>query len=330
MLIDQNRARAVNFPGHACMVLTAVMLLAGCAPSAPPPPSPPAAPAAQTTGTAGATTAGATTADANKASENKAGAPQDASSPASASTADRQEITRHDDLEAKVHYPALRDELAPLDRAMHAYADQQKAALTARIKETEGATERSEKPGSLDLDFTIATQTQDFVSALAEGEGDFGGAHPQPLRATFTQNLASGKIVTLQDLFVDADTALATLSNEARRRLEPELEGRLRAENLADKALAERMKSMREMLEGGTQPKTENFAAFLVDGVDGKAIGVTLIFPAAQVASYVEGPQQIAVPARVFYNQLKKEYRDAFAIDPEDIKAVSSPPHPGT
>ena len=249
--------------------------------------------------------------------------PAPAASAAAAAPVDRQDVTRGDNVDAKVHYPALRDELAPLDRAMHAYAEAQKVALAAMARKAMPADERQERPVHLELDFTVATQTQDFVSAIGEGEGDLGGAHPLPLRATFNQHLGSGRIVALSDLFVDADSALRALSVEARRRLEPDLEAKLRAENLPDKALAEREKSMHDLLEAGTEPKAGDFAAFLVDGVDGKAIGITLIFPAAQVASYVDGPQQVDVPARVFYAQLKPEFRDAFAVDKEDMEAAS-------
>lgn len=288
-----NCARTAVFPRIAGIALASLGFVTGCG-QAPAPATPVSAPAPAAAGTTGAT--------------------------------DRQDITHRDDVEAKVHYPALRDELAPLAAAMHAYADAQKAALATQAARIEPAAGRSEKPARLDLDFTVATQTQDFVSALAEGEGDSGGAHPQPLRATFTQHLASGRIIALTDLFGDADAALRTFSVEARRRLEPDFEDGLRAQGLTDKALAERTKAMRELLDAGTEPNAKNFAAFLVEGVDGKAIGITLIFPPYQVASYADGPQQVAVPARVFYSQLKPEYRDAFAVDKEDLDAASRPP----
>ena len=238
---------------------------------------------------------------------------------------DRHDISRDDGFETKVRYPALRAELAPLEQAMHAYAEQKKIELLAKMKEIQPAGERTDvtQPGQLDLDFTVATQTQDFVSALAEGEGEFGGAHPLPLRATFTQHLPSGKIITLTDLFADADAAIKIFSDEVRRRLEADFEGKLRQENPSDKQLAERIKTMRELVEQGTAPKAENFAAFLVDGVDGKAIGITLIFPAAQVAAYVDGPQQVEVPVKLFYDLIKLEYKDAF--DKEDLKPGEKP-----
>jgi hypothetical protein len=234
---------------------------------------------------------------------------------------DRHDITQRDDVEAQVHYPALRAELAPLEQAMHVYADAQKAEIIAQMKKVVPAAERKEKPGRLDLDFTVATQTQDFVSALAVGEGEFGGAHPLPLRATFTQHLPSAKIVALTDLFGDADAAIKIFSTEAIRRFEADFEAKLRSQNLPDKQLTEQIKAMHDMVEQGAAPKAENFPAYLVDGVDGKAIGITLVFPAAQIAPYVDGPQQIEVPVKLFYDAIKPEYRNAF--DKEETKPAA-------
>ena len=77
---------------------------------------------------------------------------------------------------------------------------------------------------------------------------------------------------------------------------------------------------MREAVERGTEPVPANFSVFLVDGLETKAIGLTLIFPSYQVASYADGAQQVEVPAKVFYALLKPEYSDAFQIDTEAAK----------
>ena len=217
-----------------------------------------------------------------------------------------------DGIEVAVRYPAMRSELAPLETAMHAYAQAQQTALAARIKQAKPEAERAERPGKLDLDFTVATQTVDFVSALAQGQADIGDASPTLLRATFNQHLPTGKIVTLSDLFADPAAALKIFSDEARRRLGADFEARLRSQNLADKDLNARLKSMRELVDKGTEPAAENFAAFLVDGVDGKAIGITLIFPPGQVAPEAEGPQQVEVPVKLFADAIKPEYLNAF------------------
>ena len=219
-----------------------------------------------------------------------------------------------------IQYPPLAPELAALDQAIHAYADATKktfdAALAAR-KDLVGP------PPHLNLEFDVATRTQDFVSALASGEADLGDAHSQTLQATFTQHLPSGRIVALSDLFVDPAAAVQALSTEAARRLEADGEARLRSENLGDTVLAERMKTLHGAVEQGTQPDAQNFSRFLIDGVDGKAIGLSLQFPPGQVAAVAQGAQQLEVPAKIFYAMLKPEYQDAFAVDKEDLKGAS-------
>ncbi len=224
-----------------------------------------------------------------------------------------------------IQYPTLTPELAALERAMHAYADATKktfdAALAAR-KDLVGP------PPHLNLEFDVATRTQDFVSALASGETDIGDAHPSALQATFTQHLPSGRIVALSDLFVDPAVAVQALSSEAARRLEADGEARLRSEHLGDALLANRLKTLRGAVELGTQPEAQNFSRFLIDGVDGKAIGLSLQFPPGQVAAAAQGAQQLEVPAKIFYAMLKPEYQDAFAVDKEDLKGASASAEP--
>lgn len=223
-------------------------------------------------------------------------------------------------IKAEVQYPELAPEFAPLIKAMHSYADKATADLKQIIADAPPRADNAAHP-VLNLDFSVRTQTRDFTSAVGSGDSDFGGAHPKPLLATFTEHVPSGKLVALGDLFTDSGAALKTLSAEARRRLEADFDARLVQQIPDAKARAEQIKASRDWIEKGTEPSAENFANFLVDGVDGKAIGLTLMFPAYQVASYADGPQQIAVPAKVFYAQLKPEYRDAFAIDKEDMQA---------
>ncbi|TLY51053.1 MAG: DUF3298 domain-containing protein [Gammaproteobacteria bacterium] len=230
------------------------------------------------------------------------------------------EAGKSKEIKTEVQYPELAPEFAPMLQAMHGYADAAKADLAQIVADAPPRADNAAHP-VLNLDFSVRTQTRDFTSAVGSGDSDFGGAHPKPLLATFTEHVPSGKLVALGDLFTDSNAAFKALSAEARRRLEADFDVRL-AQQIPDaKARAEQVKASHEWIEKGTAPGAENFESFLVDGVDGKAIGLTLMFPAYQVASYADGPQQIAVPAKVFYAQLKPEYRDAFAIDKEDMQA---------
>lgn len=228
---------------------------------------------------------------------------------------DKVDAAGADGVEVAARYPSMRSELSPLAAAMQAYTRRQQAELAARIKGARPEAERTERPGKLDLDFTVATQTVDFVSAFAQGQADIGDGTPTPLRATFNQHLPSGKIVAFGDLFVDPAAALKIFSDEARRRLYAEYEARIYNQNLPQAEQTLRIKAMHALVEKGTEPDADNFAAFLVDGVDGKAIGITLIFPPGQVATDADGAQQVEVPVKLFADAIKPEYRDAFDKD---------------
>jgi hypothetical protein len=212
-----------------------------------------------------------------------------------------------------VRYPQLAPEWSTLAEALHAYAAaRKKDFLEARL-----ADENADGPPyNLDLEFNIARRTSDFVSVLANGGVYTGGAHPAPVVASFNLHIGAGKLINLADLFVDGSAALNALSEEARRQLEGSYAAKLR-ETTPEKDQAAALESMHEWVDSGTQATPENFATFLVDGLETKAIGLTLIFPSYQIAAYADGTQQVEVPAKVFYGLLRPEYRDAFQIDTE-------------
>ena len=212
-----------------------------------------------------------------------------------------------------VRYPQLAPEWSALADALRTYAAARKQEfLDARLADDS----TNAPPYNLDLEFNITRRTSDFVSVLASGSAATGGAHPVPLVASFNLHTADGKLTELTELFADSETALNALSAEARRQLQGSYEAKLR-ETTPEKDQAAALKSMRDWIERGTAAKPENFAVFLVDGLETKAIGLTLIFPPDQVAAYADGTQQVEVPAKVFYRLLKPEYRDAFQIDTE-------------
>jgi hypothetical protein len=113
---------------------------------------------------------------------------------------------------------------------------------------------------------------------------------------------------------------LQALSDECRRQLQGRYEASLRQITGDSKALESLLKSMQAGVEHGTQANAANFAVFLIDGIDSKAIGLTLIFPQSQLAAVSGGEQQVEVPAKVFYDLLKPDYRDAFSVDTEELK----------
>ena len=218
----------------------------------------------------------------------------------------------------RITYPPLPPEWGALDKAMRDFG-------AARKRDVVGG-DPDWKPGqpdrTLGLSFDIARRTRGFVSVLTNGNAYAGGAHGMPITASFNLELSGNKLVTLGDLFDDPAAALQALSDECRRQLEGRYEAKLRDSNAAmtPAQKASDLASTNKWIEKGTLPAPENFRVFLVDGLDAPAIGLTLIFPPYQVASYADGVQQVEVPAAVFYKLLKPGYRDAFAIDTQAVQ----------
>ncbi len=217
-----------------------------------------------------------------------------------------------------IRYPRLDPPSHALHDAMHAFAEtQKKDFLAAQTGEKRpNATEQQ-----LDIAFNIARRTDDFVSVLVNGSSDTGGAHPNPLVASFILHASDDRIVSIADLFTDDIAALQILSAESRQQLEGRFEAQLRDQVGEGAALAPALKTMKNMVDDGTAPDAKNFSVYLVDGLDSKAIGLTLVFPPYQVAPYVDGSPQVEVPAKLFHSLLKPDYVGAFHWDTEAEKA---------
>lgn len=216
----------------------------------------------------------------------------------------------------QIVYPVLAPEWKPLDEAIRRFAAVQKKDF---LDESMAADRDAGVDYTLDLTFAVARRTADFVSVSATGSSFIGGAHGMPITASFNLDLANGKLTALPDLFADARAGLQALSAECRHQLEGRYEARLREDPgaMTPAQQASDIQSAKRRIEKGTTPDTANFGVFLIDGLDTRAIGLTVIFPPYQVAPYSDGPQQVEVPAKVFYDLLKPEYKDAFAIDTE-------------
>lgn len=243
--------------------------------------------------------------------------PPDAAAPGVAPGSGLAEDGRGDGYEYHVRYPELAPEWTPLAKALRAYAAEQIRALLAAVP-APGERSANAAPQALDLEFNVARRTEAFVSVLAQGSVH-GGALSTPLAAAFVLHPDDHRLLAIGDLFGDADAALRALSSECARQLQGRYEAALRQAGGDDKTLAAELKGMRDGIARGTAPQAENFAVFLVDGIDSKAIGLTLFFAQAQLGMHSGGEQQVEVPAKVFYELLKPEFRDAFSVDLKEI-----------
>jgi len=228
---------------------------------------------------------------------------------------------RGDGYEYHVRYPELSPEWPALGKAMRAYAGQRIQQLLSDLPAT-GERDANAAALVLDLEFNVARRTEAFVSVLAQGSLR-GAAQVEPLAAAFVLQVDGARLLAITDLFADPDAALRALSKECARQLQGRYESSLRQNTGDSKTLAAALKSMQDGVTRGTAPAAPNFAVWLVDGIDSKAIGLTLIFAQAQLGMTSGGEQQVEVPAKVFYELLKPEYREAFSVDVKELASGS-------
>ena len=244
-------------------------------------------------------------------------APATAPAPASASTAPvpgDHAVTKH--YKIAINLPTLPAAAKPLAEAMRTTADNAKRDFVQALPDPETLPEFANRQLELLLDFKVAAQTPAFISVRESGSSDTGGAHPNPVQATFVFDRKTGRLIALDDLFTNPDAARRALANFAHDTLLRKLMANAPkpGEGSPD-AIREWKSNMLQMLDGGTKPTTVNYSVFVVQAgaaQDAPSPGITLIFPPYQVAPYVDGTQSVDVPANTFAKFLKPAYQGDF------------------
>lgn len=241
-----------------------------------------------------------------------------ASTPAPASTAPvpgDHAVTKH--YKIAISLPALPATDKPLADAMRTTADNAKRDFIQALPDPKALPEFANRQLDLILDFRLAAQTPAFTSVRETGSADTGGAHPNPVQATFVFDRKAGKLITLDDLFAQPDAARKALANFAHDTLLKKLMANApKPGEGSPEAIREWKSNTVQMLDDGTKPTTVNYSVFVVragNQPDAASPGLTLVFPPYQVAPYVYGTQTVDVPAGAFAQFLKPEYAGAFA-----------------
>jgi Protein of unknown function (DUF3298) len=228
---------------------------------------------------------------------------QHAPSPAHAAAKTAKDSESQENLyTVEIHLPEMKPEWAPLAAALQAYVNRQKQALLTALNDPTAREQARMMPWDLNLDISVDGRTADLINVQVEGSSFTGGAHPVPIIDSFTYDIQRQKLITLADLFTDQAAAEKVFAAESRRQLLTGLDDE-----------EEPLASSPEQIREGTEPGKNHYKVFaLLTGEDGKARGLTFIFPPYQVAPYVAGTQAVDVPASRFVALLKPEYRGAF------------------
>ncbi|MFC4763964.1 hypothetical protein [Dyella koreensis] len=189
-----------------------------------------------------------------------------------------------------------------LRQSLDRYIATQRANFLEKVKHA--APSPLPTPWKLSLEFSVAARTERFVSVVAFGDIEPGGASPSAIIDSLTYDAKTGQMITLSDLFTDFAPAEAALASSARAQLLAKLKPGKHHRPLASDAATVR---------SGTEAGKGRLRMFVpIVHKDSSARGLSLIFPSRQVAADTAGPQNVDVPTAVFARWLKPEYRDAF------------------
>lgn len=138
----------------------------------------------------------------------------------------------------------------------------------------------SVKHNTLSIDYDIETikpPHQTYISVRLSMEGmQAGRAHPYHQHQTLNFDLTTGKLLELKDLFKPRSNYLAVLAKQANKSLNAKLQDKM-------------------MINDGTAPTEKNYQLWNLE-----SDGILITFDEYQVAPYVDGAQEVAIP----YSQL--------------------------
>ena len=136
------------------------------------------------------------------------------------------------------------------------------------------------QPSTLQVDFSVASDTPDLVSLRVNSYTyASGAAHGSDVLATFTFDPASGRQIALGDLFRPGVAYLDALAAEARAQLKVTM-----ASWLTDSFTT-------QWLATGTEPTADNYAAWAITPG-----GLEITFGQYQVAAYAAGMPVVTIP----------------------------------
>lgn len=218
-----------------------------------------------------------------------------------------------------ISYPKQAAKYQGLAQALRTYADSARAELLKAV--AAGDVIKQDGLYDLTLNFTLVAETPEIVAVAADGSSFTGGAHGVPLVARFVWLPQQNALWTSDSLFADP-RSWRVISDYTREQLHAALSQRVDADELPPEERADVMRSVGRMIDAGTEPVADSFAAFepVLAPESDKLMGLRFVFPPYQVGPYVDGVRTVEVPTSVLMPHLAPAYRGMFvAVNPATV-----------
>lgn len=210
-----------------------------------------------------------------------------------------------------ISYPPTINKYPGLAQAVSDYADAARAELMQAVAGF--GNDKPSAPYELSLSFEQVVETPQLVAVAADGSRYTGGAHGQPLVARFVWLPAQNKLLTAAELVPRVEGWVA-IGAYVREQLHTSVSVRADADEMPPQERLEFVRTADKMIDEGTEPDVDNFAAFqpIVDA-QGRITALRFVFPPYQVGPYSDGTQTVDVPAAILLPHLAPEYSGLFA-----------------
>ena len=210
-----------------------------------------------------------------------------------------------------ISYPPTINKYPGLARIVSAYAESARAELMQAVAGF--GNDKPSAPYELSLSFEQVVDTPELVAIAADGGRYTGGAHGEPLVARFVWLPGQDKLLTAQEL-VPGVQGWVAIGAYIREQLHTSVSVRADADDMPPQERLEFVRSADKMIDEGTEPDVDNFAAFqpIIDA-QGKVTALRFVFPPYQVGPYADGTQTVDVPSSVLLPHLAPEYSGLFA-----------------
>lgn len=210
-----------------------------------------------------------------------------------------------------ISYPPTINKYPGLAQAVSTYADSARAELMQAVAGF--GNDKPSAPYELSLSFEQLVDTPELVAVAADGSRYTGGAHGEPLVARFVWLPAQNKLLTARDLVPRVEGWVA-IGAYIREQLHTSVSVRAEADEMPPQERLEFVRSADKMIDEGTEPDVDNFAAFQpIMDAQGKITALRFVFPPYQVGPYADGTQTVDVPVAILLPHLAPEYSGLFA-----------------
>ncbi len=181
-------------------------------------------------------------------------------------------------------------------------------------------------PYSFSINWSEHFISDRYLSLLKESSSYTGGAHGSESYTSLVWDLSEGREIGLPDFLNNANSGSAALNAIARQLRESLVAEKMLRFDFTEEEARQDVPMMEPL---AATPGAMSTFVFIPSRDPGKVAGLTFIYARYVLGPFAEGDYWLYVPASVFTEFLKPEFKALFGGEPVRMERLSSSPTPG-